>query len=260
VRRGMGSKPVGQVFYLPAPSDSYVSALRWAQLRCWGPCISRVVARGCCCFGLWALHLTNGGKGVPFLHSSRAYASSTGASLPPRLLGVSVLCQALTFILLSLHLVSLVPRRNWMANEAGGGPFGPMDASWLQRAGPRLSDEQLLDHYHSHTKHCSICRPALRNMRLARTAAAVVGIASAAVAAMALMLQFAGQLATGSALLPAVQSAVQQGAGLISLACSAAAVAAVSLLVWSWCAKQIPRFFTGRRPHARNRVSGEYSP
>jgi hypothetical protein len=150
-----------------------------------------------------------------------------------------------------------------MENVGGGGPFGPMNATWLQRAGPRLSEDQLLDHFHSHTKRCSVCAPALRNIQLARAAAAAVGTAAAAVAAAALLLQFAGQLAAGagpSALLAAARAAVQQGSGLLRLAGGSAAVGAVALGVFVWCQRTIPRFFTGQRPHARNRVLGEYSP
>ncbi|EFN56079.1 hypothetical protein CHLNCDRAFT_145588 [Chlorella variabilis] len=179
VRRGMGEKPAGQVYYMPAASDAYVSAFR-----------------------------------------------------------------------------------NWMKSVAGGGPFGPMNADWLRRAGPRLSDEQLLDHYHSHTKRCSVCQPALRNVRLARAVSAAVGVSAAAMAAMALMIQLAAPLAAGSpqALLSAAAEAVQQGQGLVHLAGGCAAVAVVAFAVWSWCSKTIPRFFSGTRPHARNRVVGEYSP
>lgn len=149
-----------------------------------------------------------------------------------------------------------------MKSVAGGGPFGPMNADWLRRAGPRLSDEQLLDHYHSHTKRCSVCQPALRNVRLARAVSAAVGVSAAAMAAMALMIQLAAPLAAGSpqALLSAAAEAVQQGQGLVHLAGGCAAVAVVAFAVWSWCSKTIPRFFSGTRPHARNRVVGEYSP
>jgi hypothetical protein len=135
-----------------------------------------------------------------------------------------------------------------------------MNAAWLARAGPRLSEEQLLDHFHSHTKRCSVCMPALRNLRLACTAAAVVASAAAFLGAAALLIQAAGQLAGGAGLLPSLAGAVQQGGGLVRLAAGCGVVAAVAAAVWRWCCVQIPRFYTGQRPHARNRVAGEWAP
>ncbi|KAL4451506.1 hypothetical protein ABPG75_007168 [Micractinium tetrahymenae] len=183
-RRGMGVKPVSQVYYMPAASDAYVSGFR-----------------------------------------------------------------------------------TWLANVAGGGPWGPMDTSYLQRAGPRLSEEQLLDHYHAHTKRCSICQTALQYIRLARAAAAVVGLAAVFVGAAAVVAQWA---ATGAPL-PAWQAFTQGTAAagvaavaaqprLQSLAAVCGAVAAVTLLVWRWCQQTIPRFYQGERPFARNRVKGEFAP
>ena len=61
---------------------------------------------------------------------------------------------------------------------------------------------------------------------------------------------------------PAQQAAAQQAAGLpclVRLAGVAGVVAAVAFLVWRWCHKTIPRFFSGERPHARNRVPGEWA-
>ncbi|KAL4424531.1 hypothetical protein ABPG77_010111 [Micractinium sp. CCAP 211/92] len=175
-RRGMGVKPVGQVYYMPAASDAYVSGFR-----------------------------------------------------------------------------------TWLASVAGGGPWGPMDLSYLRRAGPRLSEEQLLDHYHAHTKRCSICQQALRNVRLARVAAAVVGAAAAVAGVAALVAQWVAAGAPVPAWEAFAQSAAATQPQLHGLAAGCAAVAAVALLVWQWCHKTIPRFYQGERPFARNRVKGEYA-
>jgi hypothetical protein len=147
-----------------------------------------------------------------------------------------------------------------------------MNAAYLQRAGPRLPEAQLLDHYHSHTERCSVCQPALRNVRLARAAAGVVGVAAAALAAMALLIQYAaGAGVLSSAAQPALaaagqamqQAAAQQPAAglpsLVRLAGWAGVVAAVAFPVWLGCHKTIPRFFSGERPHARNCVPGEWA-
>lgn len=166
--------------------------------------------------------------------------------------------------------------RVWLDKVAGGGPWGPMDERYLLRAGRRLPEKQLLDHYHSHTERCSICRPALRNLRVARAAAAAVGIAAAAVAAVSLFVQYVAPAvagtAAGAASAAAGQAAAHQAAAaaaavspagwppLVALAAACAAVAAVAGLVWRWCHKTIPQFYTGERPFARNRVPGEFAP
>lgn len=150
-----------------------------------------------------------------------------------------------------------------------------MDERYLQRAGPRLPEDQLLDHYHSHTERCSICRPALRNVRVACAAAAAVSIAATALAAMSLLVQWA----TAGALLPSApavvaaagkagKAAAQQAAAaagaswppLVNLAGMCAAVAVVAFFVWRWCQQTIPRFIKGSLPYSRNRVPGEYAP
>jgi hypothetical protein len=91
-------------------------------------------------------------------------------------------------------------RRNWLETAGGGGPFGRQNADWLRRAGPRLSDEQLLDHYHSHTKHCAACTRALHALRIARIAAGVLAAASAALSANALLLHYTSPLVAGAGL------------------------------------------------------------
>jgi hypothetical protein len=48
----------------------------------------------------------------------------------------------------------VVALHSWLYRWGGGGPFGPIDASWLQRIGPPLSRDSLLDRYETHTKHC----------------------------------------------------------------------------------------------------------
>ncbi len=58
----------------------------------------------------------------------------------------------------------------------------------VQAAGPRLSTEQLLDRYESHTKHCRVCSNALTNTQRAITACSIaykLAVFAAAVAAAA---------------------------------------------------------------------------
>lgn len=66
--------------------------------------------------------------------------------------------------------------RNWLDTVGGGGPFGRMNGDWLQATGVRLTREQLLDRYHSHTANCRSCSTALRRTRLAKTAAKAAAI------------------------------------------------------------------------------------
>lgn len=178
-RRGMGVKPAGQVYYMPAASDAYVSGFR-----------------------------------------------------------------------------------NWLNKVAGGGPWGPMDLNYLQRAGPRLPEEQLLDHFHAHTKRCSMCQSALRKTRVVRTVAAVVGVGAAALGVMASMVQWAAAgapLAAWEAFAPAA-AASTAAPRLEHLAAVCGIVAVVAGLIWLWCQKTIPRFYQGERKFARNRVPGEFAP
>lgn len=74
--------------------------------------------------------------------------------------------------------------RSWLQQFGGGGPFGPQNEAWLLKAGPRLSNDQLLDHYHSHTEKCSTCRTALPRMQALRLLS-VVGAAVSGLAALA---------------------------------------------------------------------------
>ena len=48
----------------------------------------------------------------------------------------------------------VVALHNWLNRWGGGGPFGAIDASWLQRIGPQLTQDKLLDRYETHTKEC----------------------------------------------------------------------------------------------------------
>lgn len=229
----MGDKPAGQVYFMPAASDAYVAGFRWG------------VVCACMC-GVRARH------GI--IRTPHTHVPDT---LTPPL--------ALPEPNAGLYRHPL-PCRNWLGSTAGGGPWGPMNlANYLQRAGPRLPESQLLDHYHSHTERCHICQPALRNVRAARGVAAAVGAVAAAVAVAALVLQFAVQ---SSALSPAVaQAAGVPGVPalaavprLVGLAGVCGAVALLCFLAWRWCQNTIPRFFSGERPFARNRVAGEYAP
>jgi hypothetical protein len=56
-----------------------------------------------------------------------------------------------------------------------GGPFGPITAEWLQRAGPQLTRDALLDRFETHTKHCRSCSSHLRRLKTIQ-AAALAGV------------------------------------------------------------------------------------
>ena len=140
-----------------------------------------------------------------------------------------------------------------------------MDLSYLAKAGPRQSEAQLLDHYHSHTERCHACRPALANVQRLQAVSGALAAAGAALAAMALLVQWG----TAGVLLPAAagkaaQQAAAAGSGalppLVAFAAGCAAAAVLAALVWRWCCKTVPRFFSGVRPFARNRVKGEFAP
>lgn len=101
--------------------------------------------------------------------------------------------------------------RTWVAKTGGGGPFGRLSPEEFLRAiGPRQTEEQLLDRYHSHTKHCRSCSAALEFVERTQTvlrvlspamilvaslcAAAAAGATSAPAAAVALSLPLLGQV------------------------------------------------------------------
>ncbi|KAH7622547.1 hypothetical protein Ndes2526B_g03378 [Nannochloris sp. 'desiccata'] len=146
--------------------------------------------------------------------------------------------------------------RGWLDRIAGGGPFGPQNAAWLAAAGPRLSKTELLDHYHSHTENCSICRTALARLKVVRAAAAVLAVGGSVTAVAAAVTQAVSlrqaALSASSASLLSLPAAPFVLGGL--------ALAVVTGAVWAWCFKTIPRFFEGVHPPARNRVPGEYTP
>eukprot|EP00898_Chlorokybus_atmophyticus_P005803 jgi/Chlat1/6223/Chrsp44S05819 len=56
---------------------------------------------------------------------------------------------------------------------------------WVGGPAPLHNDtkEQILDRYHTHTKHCKSCRDALRNVRIAQTTSLAVAFALVAIAA-----------------------------------------------------------------------------
>jgi hypothetical protein len=149
--------------------------------------------------------------------------------------------------------------RNWLQNVAGGGPFGPQNAAWLAAAGPRLTKDELLEHYHSHTENCSICKPALARLKVVRAVAAVLAVVGGVTAVAAAVTQAVSlrHVAAGSS--------VDSLSSLLSLPAApfvlgGLTLAVVAGAVWQWCFKTIPRFFKGEHPPARNRVAGEYSP
>lgn len=142
--------------------------------------------------------------------------------------------------------------RRWLESVGKGGPFGPQDANWLAAAGPRLTTPQLLEHYHSHTERCSICRTALKRIKIAQ----MVSGASAAVGAVVAIAAAMTALTIGR--FGVVVPAVGQTVGPLVL--GGLAVAVVMGAVWVWCSKTLPRFYQGEWPPPRNRVPGEWAP
>jgi hypothetical protein len=67
----------------------------------------------------------------------------------------------------------VVAFHHWMNRHAGGGPFGPINAAWLERAGPQLTRDALLDRYTTHTLHCKSCRNQLERLKVLEGAALV---------------------------------------------------------------------------------------
>jgi hypothetical protein len=144
--------------------------------------------------------------------------------------------------------------RGWLEKVGGGGPFGPQDEAWAAAAGPLLPDAQLLDHFHSHVERCSVCKPALRRVAALRVASGAVALLAGLVAVVAATVQYVVSR------LPSAAAAAVESAHLLPLAAKMAAVAAVAGLVWGWCSKTLPRFFSGVLPPPRNVVKGEWQP
>lgn len=137
--------------------------------------------------------------------------------------------------------------RTWLERAAGGGPFGPQNAAWLAAAGPRLPQSELLEHYHSHTERCSICKTALARIKLAQLMSGIFGILGLMCALISFVL-----ISINFSTIPSV-------AGFRPLISLGVAVSIVSALVWGWCSKTIPRFYSGSYPPPRNTVKGEWS-
>ena len=156
----------------------------------------------------------------------------------------------------------VVTFRNWLERWAGGGPFGPQNKEWLARAGRRLTQDELLEHYHSHTEKCSICRTALKRIQRVKSwarAVTVGGGVTVVAQAMNTLLSYsaAGSVATttssSSAVVALLSSLVQSKVVVVM-----AVAVVVAALVWRWCNRTIPRFYQGEHPPARNRVPGEW--
>lgn len=142
--------------------------------------------------------------------------------------------------------------RSWLKNEAGGGPFGPQDAHWLLKAGPRLPMDDLLNHYHSHTEQCTICKTALKRLQIVQALAAGIGIAASIVSISAALIQWTNTAASTAGSLIMI--------GNVPLVAIGGVLAVVSGVVWRFCAKTIPRFYKGTFPPPRNTVKGEWTP
>lgn len=172
---GLGDAPIGKVYHMPGASDAYVTAFRsWLQRSAgggpFGPQGEKwlQVRPSLCLLGCRVL-------------ASSVYSRSghhiydIEQCMPHRVAGERW-CHHCCRLLL---LYSVMFGRSVMH---------VVDV--LQAAGPRQPREELLDRYHSHTKHCKACSGALRNTRRGITmtsiAAPALALASAVAAAAAL--------------------------------------------------------------------------
>jgi hypothetical protein len=140
--------------------------------------------------------------------------------------------------------------RAWLQRTAGGGPFGPQNKEWLEKAGPRLSPAQILEHYHSHTEKCSICQKALARIKLLRVISAAVACLGAVTAFSLSLVRFVlGRSVTAAEQIP-----------LAPLIAGGVILAVVGMAIFTWCSRTLPRFYQGERVPPRNRVPGEWTP
>ncbi|KAL6778308.1 hypothetical protein ACKKBG_A17685 [Auxenochlorella protothecoides x Auxenochlorella symbiontica] len=140
--------------------------------------------------------------------------------------------------------------RTWIQKMAGGGPFGAQDEGWLARAGPRLGQTQLLDHWESHCSRCESCRTAEQRLKVVRGVAAALGalcgLATLVVGGLACVGAIDGIVSTFSS------TSLAAVAGVTGMFC-----AAMGLLV-AWTTNVLGRFHLGRHPLPRNLVPGEW--
>jgi Pheophorbide a oxygenase len=133
--------------------------------------------------------------------------------------------------------------RKWLTDMAGGGPFGQQTQQWLDRKeGLRLSKDELLDHYHSHTATCLECQRCLAFMKAVKNGVGIIGLASFVVAVTSWTMQAQGLAQTNNVL---------QGSAVISV---------ISVVVWQMCVNTVGAFYKGSYPPRRNMVSGEWKP
>ena len=105
------------------------------------------------------------------------------------------------------------------------------DAFKSEKYPPILSKEQLLDRYHSHTKHCASCRGALKRVRQFKTISAAIAIIALAVS-------------------PLIGLIWQEPSLGISL--TTPAIALIMSLIWWQLSKLERKFFEGVEIPARN--------
>lgn len=157
--------------------------------------------------------------------------------------------------------------RGWVQRFGGGGPFGPQDQRWLQAAGPRLPLPALLDHYHSHTEKCAVCRTALRRVKLLRVGAAAGSALCALAAAVHAGVSWgAARLASmqaqtvGQAVAVVATTGLDSSGYLLHRAGVLGAAALLLCLLAAWAHRTVQRFYTGSHPPPRNSVPGEWAP
>jgi hypothetical protein len=67
--------------------------------------------------------------------------------------------------------------RNWLHKQADGGPqWGK--AAVLKGVPQRLKNEVLFDTFNSHTKHCTVCQKALKNLNRIKTTSLIIAAIS----------------------------------------------------------------------------------
>ncbi|CAG9460111.1 unnamed protein product [Pedinophyceae sp. YPF-701] len=133
--------------------------------------------------------------------------------------------------------------REWLSTVGNGGPFQRPDASYIDRLGPELSRKDLMDRFHSHTKHCKSCRGAhqrlVRGQAVAHGAATALAAAAGAIVALE-KVPFADGAPNGDA------TAMQIGGAVV--------LAAAALEAASWAFKSLQtQYVSGAYPPPRNK-------
>lgn len=153
----------------------------------------------------------------------------------------------------------IIPFRRWVDTRGGHGPFGinMVSDDFLKAVGPRLTNDELMDRYHSHTKNCKACSAALKKCEDFQTFCRVLSPAlllAASLAAATAANLTAAKSAMLAFALPVVGAAVQLT--LPQLWTAAGWLGAVGLAIWAasfWVEGfKVTRFIRGVYPPPRN--------